>query len=213
MTAEEITLRIRLDAERTDVFSRGKYLLLRFEKNLYQPLYSFLTATKASINEKDSQIRTIDTVDLASNPAVNEIFIDIPERTSGKTIFIEITGLKNPKFASSENSYGFLEAQILGDSLNSWELRAEAKPVVFTSRLEPSSFDKLSIFSTRPWVNATTYLELELVMQSQIGDSFEVEVKIESEFTIEDQNLECSDYFSGAALTCTYDGTSSVVTV
>lgn len=109
-------------------------------------------------------------MDLASDQSVKAIFIDIPERTSGKTIFVEVTGLKNPRFVSPVTLEGILEAQILGQSLNSWELRAESDPAVFLSRIEPSGFDKLAVFSITPWVNVTTYLELELVWQSQTND-------------------------------------------
>jgi hypothetical protein len=70
---------------------------------------------------------------------------------------------------------GAVEVEVLGSSIGSWELRAMGSGT-FESKLKPSEFESLSIFSTQPWPGVVTYLEVDFIMTNHIAkdDIYEV---------------------------------------
>ena len=100
-TAQEISLRINLESDRSDIFS-APYLLTKFTAGAYQPIFSFMHKPATFVNGVETEFRTIETVDMDLDTTIAALFIDIPEevRVPSKAIEVRFTGFKNPNYVN-----------------------------------------------------------------------------------------------------------------
>ena len=76
-TAQVVTMKVRLDSTRGDVFSKGRYVMLSFAEGGYRPMYPFTSPVEALINGKQTPITTINYSETLLE--VSSIFIEVPE--------------------------------------------------------------------------------------------------------------------------------------
>lgn len=168
-TAQEISIDLSLKSDRTDVFS-SPYLLATFEADTYQPIFSYMHKPRAFVDGVETEFRAIETMDMDLDSSIQALYIDIPEKTRAsyaKQISVTFTGFKNPSYVDQSNLSGTLHAQVLGDSLDRWQVRAVGQHT-FETNLSPSEFDSLALFSTKPWPAQDTFIEIDFSMTNQI---------------------------------------------